>query len=133
MTQQAKPTDATKRAVQVQYGTAESADFEAMTWTFRMPEGFKVAAGDFAILPRIEYDISTSLPRSDFYALQDDNARLRAANAALTEALRGLVVMLPADAPERDGNERIPASFVAITWRELRAARAALASVEVPK
>jgi hypothetical protein len=40
-----------KAAMPVQFGSAESADFEQMTWTFQMSKGFKVAAGEFAILP----------------------------------------------------------------------------------
>jgi hypothetical protein len=53
-------------------------------------------------------------------------ASLVAERDELREALRDLVVMLPSDAPERDENERIPAAFVAITWKELRTARKAL-------
>jgi hypothetical protein len=34
-----------------QEAEADSADFEAGTWTFRMPEGFRVAAGRFLITP----------------------------------------------------------------------------------
>jgi Lar family restriction alleviation protein len=57
-------------------------------------------------------------------------ASLVAERDELRQALRGMVVMLPADAPERDENERLPASFVAITWKELRAARKALSAKE---
>jgi ribosomal protein L37AE/L43A len=139
------------RAMPVQYGTAESADFEAMTWTFRMPEGFKVAAGNFAILPRIEYDISTSLPRSDFYALQDDNARLRAANAALTEVLKGALYEYDGNVCTHESTHRGGAIWTICDWcgakwaddeggfvpytdpPRIVAARAALASVEAPK
>lgn len=39
-----------------QYGSAESADFEANTWTFEMEAGYKIAAGPFAIVPRASYD-----------------------------------------------------------------------------
>jgi hypothetical protein len=111
------------QAMPVQYGTAESADFEAMTWTFRMPEGFKVAAGSFAILPAIEYQ---SISVSDF-AGQSGQAHLgalvdelRAANAALTEALKEIA-----------GTEWVDAALNPQLLIQI--ARTALASVEVPK
>jgi hypothetical protein len=39
-----------------QFGTAESASFENNTWTFEMQNGFTVCAGEFAIVPKDEYD-----------------------------------------------------------------------------
>jgi hypothetical protein len=35
----------------VQFGTSDSANFEDMTWTFQMPEGYRVYAGQVAIVP----------------------------------------------------------------------------------
>lgn len=40
----------------VQFGRADAADFEAGTWTFEMIGDYRVAAGDFAILPRSAFD-----------------------------------------------------------------------------
>lgn len=34
----------------IQIGTSASADFEEGTWTFEMQEGFRVTAGEFAIV-----------------------------------------------------------------------------------
>lgn len=42
--------------VGTQFGIAASADFEEMTWTFKMPENFKVWAGEFAIVDKLVYD-----------------------------------------------------------------------------
>lgn len=42
--------------LKTQFGKASSADFEEQTWTFEMKEGFKVTAGDFAIIPKQKYD-----------------------------------------------------------------------------
>jgi hypothetical protein len=42
--------------VSTQFGTAATADFEEMTWTFQMPENFKVWAGEFAIVDKKVYD-----------------------------------------------------------------------------
>ncbi len=39
----------------VQFGTADSADFEANTWTFEMDGDYQVHAGRFAILSESEY------------------------------------------------------------------------------
>lgn len=36
----------------VQYGTSVTANFSENTWTFEMPEDFKMTAGEFAILPK---------------------------------------------------------------------------------
>jgi len=38
-----------------QIGTADQADFEEGTWTFKMPDGFKVRAGEFAIVDKQNY------------------------------------------------------------------------------
>lgn len=52
----AVPTQASTPALPwVQYGEAESADFEMGTWTFSMLGDWRVAAGDFAILPTTHY------------------------------------------------------------------------------
>jgi hypothetical protein len=44
------------KTVATQFGTAASADFEERTWTFEMPENFKVWAGEFAIVDKMVYD-----------------------------------------------------------------------------
>lgn len=43
--------------LKTQFGTAESADFEHLTWTFKMPENYEVSAGEFAIVPREKYEL----------------------------------------------------------------------------
>ena len=37
--------------LKTQIGTSVTADFEESTWTFEMPEGFTMSAGQFAIMP----------------------------------------------------------------------------------
>ena len=37
---------------EVQYGISFEADFDAKTWTFQMPNNYKVWAGTFAIIPK---------------------------------------------------------------------------------
>jgi hypothetical protein len=39
-----------------QFGESLDADFQENTWTFEMPVPFSVCAGEFAIVPRAEYD-----------------------------------------------------------------------------
>ena len=39
-----------------QIGTSVAADFEENSWTFEMPEGFTMCAGQFAILPIDKYN-----------------------------------------------------------------------------
>ena len=39
----------------VQFGTADSADFEKNTWTFQMDGNYGVQGGRFAIMPEHEY------------------------------------------------------------------------------
>ena len=41
-----------KEEFPTQFGIAQTADFEERTWTFLMPEGFYVASGEFAIVPK---------------------------------------------------------------------------------
>jgi hypothetical protein len=43
--------------LKAQFGTAVTADFEELTWTFEMPETFEVSAGEFAIVPKHKYDL----------------------------------------------------------------------------
>jgi len=38
------------KTIKTQLGVSESADFEENTWTFKMPERYKVAAGLFQIV-----------------------------------------------------------------------------------
>lgn len=45
-----------ERIVKTQIGISHSADFEENTWTFEMPKGFEVIAGDFVIVPKEKYD-----------------------------------------------------------------------------
>lgn len=42
--------------LKTQFGTALTADFQENTWTFLMPDNFKVSAGEFAILPKDKYN-----------------------------------------------------------------------------
>jgi len=41
----------------VQYGISLSADFEENTYTFEMEDGFSVSSGEFAILPKEEFEM----------------------------------------------------------------------------
>lgn len=45
------------RKIKTQFGKSVTGDFEEMTWTFEMPEDFKLAAGEFAIVPKDKYDL----------------------------------------------------------------------------
>ena len=42
--------------LKTQFGTAITADFEELTWTFEMPKEYEVSAGKFAIVPKEKYD-----------------------------------------------------------------------------
>ena len=44
------------KEVSTQIATSMSSDFEESTWTFLMPDGFKVWAGQFAIVDKQVYD-----------------------------------------------------------------------------
>jgi len=39
-----------------QFGVAQEADFSMNTWTFRMPDNYLVAAGEFAIIDKAAYE-----------------------------------------------------------------------------
>tara|TARA_B100000378_G_scaffold70854_1_gene54059 strand:+ start:61 stop:228 length:168 start_codon:yes stop_codon:yes gene_type:complete len=41
----------------IQFGKSLIGDFEESTWTFKMPEDFKLTAGRFAIIPEKELKI----------------------------------------------------------------------------
>lgn len=45
------------KETETQFGISATCDFVENTWTFEMPEGFKVSAGEFAIIPKSEYDL----------------------------------------------------------------------------
>ncbi|MBU0703809.1 MAG: hypothetical protein KKC18_08070 [Chloroflexi bacterium] len=47
----------------MQYGTADSADFEKNTWTFQMDGNYRVHAGRFAILTESEFHRLLELAR----------------------------------------------------------------------
>jgi len=40
----------------LQRGTSQTADFEENTWTFEMPEKFRVTAGRFVIIPEEKFE-----------------------------------------------------------------------------
>lgn len=42
--------------IETQIGIAHSADFEENTWTFLMPDNYRIAAGTFAIVDKKVYD-----------------------------------------------------------------------------
>lgn len=42
--------------LKTQIGNSLTGDFEKSTWTFEMPEKFKLIAGEFAILPKDKYN-----------------------------------------------------------------------------
>lgn len=42
--------------IETQIGIAHSADFQESTWTFLMPENYRVVSGQFAIVDRKVYD-----------------------------------------------------------------------------
>lgn len=39
-----------------QIGEALTADFQENTWTFEMPNDYKIKGGEFAIVPKEQYD-----------------------------------------------------------------------------
>lgn len=45
-----------KKTIPTQFGQSATCDFEDLTWTFQMPETFRVVSGDFAIVDKILYD-----------------------------------------------------------------------------
>ena len=42
--------------IDVQFGIAYTADFEENTYTFEMQKGFTVSAGEYAILPKNQFE-----------------------------------------------------------------------------
>jgi hypothetical protein len=44
------------KPIKTQFGLSTNADFEENLWAFLMPEGFKVRAGEFAIVDKQLYD-----------------------------------------------------------------------------
>lgn len=42
--------------LKTQTGISITGDFEEGTWTFEMQDGFEIAAGEFAIVPKDKYD-----------------------------------------------------------------------------
>ena len=45
-----------KDKIKVQFGTSHSGDFENNTWIFEMDEKFSLMAGEFAIVPKDEFN-----------------------------------------------------------------------------
>lgn len=45
-----------KKTIPTQFGKSATADFEDLTWTFQMPEKYRVVSGEFAIVDKILYD-----------------------------------------------------------------------------
>jgi len=45
-----------------QFGESLTGDFEERTWTFEMPEDFTVKSGEFAIVPKAEYEALIEKP-----------------------------------------------------------------------
>lgn len=43
--------------INVQFGISATADFEENTWTFEMSDGFSVKAGEYAILPKEQFEL----------------------------------------------------------------------------
>jgi hypothetical protein len=85
----------------VQFGTADSADFEAMTWTFQMPEGYRVFAGPVAIVPIETYrellealeryvDLDVQADKDEGVSIRCDSGLHGAAVAALRKATNGV-------------------------------------------
>ena len=56
-----------KKTMNVQFGEAFTADFEENTYTFLMKGNFTVCAGEYAILPREQYEqlISKNLEKDE--------------------------------------------------------------------
>lgn len=48
--------------MKTQVGVSLDADFTENTWTFEMPVPFSVCAGEFAIVPKSEYDALIARP-----------------------------------------------------------------------
>ncbi len=48
--------------MKTQFGESLTGDFEERTWTFEMPEDFTLKFGEFAIVPKAEYDALIEKP-----------------------------------------------------------------------
>ncbi len=60
-----------------QFGQSLTGDFQENTWTFEMLEDFKLTPGDFAILPKTDFEILTTLiGRLKLAISQDKKAKM---------------------------------------------------------
>lgn len=46
-----------KNAMSIQFGESVTGDFSENTWTFKMPKGYSIASGKYAIVPLSQYQI----------------------------------------------------------------------------
>ena len=73
--------------VATQFGTAHSADFEENTWTFLMPDNYKIWAGQFAIVDKPVYDAMLTACKNSLRDIQKLNKQL------IAEGKHGYVLM----------------------------------------
>ena len=78
-----------------QFGESLTGDFEERTWTFEMPEDFTIKAGEFAIVPKAEYESMIAKPSF--------NGEL----VLTLESKRDWVRKVPAYLPEKTRAERL--------------------------
>lgn len=79
-----------------QFGQSLMGDFEENTWTFEMEKDFKLTAGDFAILPKIDFEVLVILVKRLKLAISKDkkakmNSEITLCVFKLNESLEDLV------------------------------------------
>jgi hypothetical protein len=79
-----------------QFGQSLTGDFEENTWTFEMLEDFTVSAGDFAIVPKTDFEVLITLVKRLKLAISKDekakiNSEITLCVFKLNECLEDLV------------------------------------------
>lgn len=79
-----------------QFGQSLTGDFEENTWTFEMLEDFKLTEGDFAILPKTDFEVLVTLVKKLKLAISKDekakmNSEITLCVFKLNESLEDLV------------------------------------------
>lgn len=79
-----------------QFGQSLTGDFEENTWTFEMLEDFKLSAGDFAIVPKIDFEVLITLVKRLQLAISKDekakiNSEITLCVFKINECLEDLV------------------------------------------
>jgi hypothetical protein len=83
----------TQKTIKTQLGISAAADFEALTWTFQMPEKYSVVAGEFAIVDKILYDqLMQTVEDLAIHCQELDMASIYLSNLAVTvKKLQGVI------------------------------------------